>query len=337
MTLRLPVTLLALLFQLISLLACRAQQAVPLQEARKASLGSVLTVRGVVANGPELGGVRYLMDQTAGLAAYSTAPAFAALLPGDSVELRGTLKNFHGLLELTAITNTRRLAQQRPLPLDEVPFESLGSAYSEAYESRLVRITNVPFLTSLSGVAVRTLAGNTNYLLGGKRGAVLRVPAASVGVQGLVGALAPTSPFSVLGIMGKYTPGGHGSYQLLPRLYSDLEVDGGRPVIVDVPFAVETSPQTVKLQFTTQNPGDTRIDYGRTGELGVVVTNAAQTTTHLIMLTGLRPGTTYHVRASSTNLAGTSLSPVVLIATDSRRRSAATVGEPTEDPPATKQ
>ncbi|MBC6698576.1 hypothetical protein [Hymenobacter sp. BT190] len=301
-----------------------------LGQARRASLGSVLTVRGVVANGPELGGVRYLLDQTAGLAAYSTAPAFVALQPGDSVELQGTLKNYNGLLELTTITRARRLAQRRPLPLHEVAFADLASVYEEAFESRLVRITGVPFLTSMNGVAVRVLAGSTSYLLGGQRGAVLRVPAASGGTQGLVGAPAPTGEFTVIGLMGQYAPNGHGSYQLLPRTYADLEVGHGKPVVVGVPVALETSPQTVKLQFTTLNPGDTRIDFGRDGELSSVVTNAALTTTHVITLTNLRPGTTYHVRASSTNAAGNSLSAVVLIATDSRRRSAASAGEPLE-------
>jgi hypothetical protein len=329
----LPALLFCLFFFLYSILPGQAQTIPMLRlgQARRASVGSVLTVRGVVANGPELGGVRYLLDQTAGLAAYSTAPAFAALQPGDSVELQGTLRSYNGLLELTTITRARRLAQHRPLPLHEVTFEELTSVYEEAFESRLVRITGIPFLTTMSGVAVRTLVGNTSYLLGGQRGAVLRIQASAGGARGLVGAPAPTGEFSVMGLMGQYAPnGGSGFYQLLPRSYADLEVGRGKPVVVGVPVPLETSPQTVKLQFTTLNPGNTRIDFGRTGELNSVVTNAALTTTHIITLTGLRPGTTYHVRASSTNAAGNSLSPVVLIATDSRRRSAASAGEPTD-------
>jgi hypothetical protein len=324
-----------LCFLLLSLTVSRAWAQAPqflrLGQARRAALGSVLLVRGVVANGPELGGVRYLLDQSAGLAAYSNAAAFAALQPGDSVELQGTLRNYNGLLELTSITRTRRLAQRRPLPLHEVAFEDLASVYDEAFEGRLVRITSVPFLTTMAGVAVRTLAASTSYLLGGQHGAVLRVQATAGGVQGLVGAPAPSGEFSVMGLMGQYAPGGgRGFYQLLPRSYADLEVGFGKPVVVGVPVALETSPQTLKLQFTTLNPGDTRIDFGRTGELESVVTNAALTTTHVITLTGLRPGTTYHIRASSTNAAGNSLSSVVLLATDSRRRSAASAGEPTD-------
>jgi hypothetical protein len=55
----------------------------------------------------------------------------------------------------------------------------------------------------------------------------------------------------------------------------------------------------------------------------------ALTTRLVIPLTSLQPGTTYHVRASSINTAGNSLSLVVPIATDSRRRSAASADEPT--------
>lgn len=321
-------------FLLLSAIASpsRAQQLLRIGQARKAKLGTLLVVRGVVANGPELGGVRYLMDGQAGLAAYSTAPAFAALQPGDSVELKGTLKNFNGLLELSPVSVVQLLGQHRPLPMREVAFDDLASVYDEAHESQLIRITDVPFLTSATGVAVRTLAGNTNYLLGGLRGAVLRIPASSSGPQGLVGSPAPMGVFSVLGIMGQYTRGTGSTYHLQPRLLSDLEVGHGRPEMVGPPIAIETSQQTVKVRFITQNPGDTRIDYGRTAELGSVVTNAAATTTHIITLTGLKPGTTYHVRATSTNEAGTSTSSVVLLATDSRRRSASSVGEPDEEP-----
>lgn len=39
-------------------------------EARGKGIGTVVTVRGIVTNGAELGSIRYLQDNTAGISAY---------------------------------------------------------------------------------------------------------------------------------------------------------------------------------------------------------------------------------------------------------------------------
>ena len=65
-----------------------------LSTVRTAEPGTVVTVRGVVTNGPELGNIRYIQDKEAGLALFSnTSEDLKALVPGDSVEAQGTLKN----------------------------------------------------------------------------------------------------------------------------------------------------------------------------------------------------------------------------------------------------
>ena len=67
--------------------------------ARAQAINSTATVRGIVTNGSELGPIRYIQDNVAGIAAYSPSQ-MANVVLGDSVEVTGTLKNYNGLLEI---------------------------------------------------------------------------------------------------------------------------------------------------------------------------------------------------------------------------------------------
>ena len=122
-------TLLALLLSVAAWRPAAAQTAISIAAARAQApannnvLGTAVTVRGVVTNGPELGIVRYLQDGTAGIAAYAgtTSPAavqaaLAAVRPGDSLVVTGNLRNFNSLLELDPVTSVTVLAGNRPLP-----------------------------------------------------------------------------------------------------------------------------------------------------------------------------------------------------------------------------
>ncbi len=69
-------------------------------EARAMGVGAVVTVRGIVTNGSELGkDIRYFQDATAGIAAYKYN-AFPDILRGDSIVVSGTLKLYNQLLEI---------------------------------------------------------------------------------------------------------------------------------------------------------------------------------------------------------------------------------------------
>ena len=65
-------------------------------------IGTVVTVKGIVTNGAELGIIRYFQDNTAGIAAYGSLVTPIAL--GDSVTVTGTLKNYNQLLEIDPVT-----------------------------------------------------------------------------------------------------------------------------------------------------------------------------------------------------------------------------------------
>ena len=83
-------------------------------EARGMAIGTVVTVKGIVTNGPELGVIRYFQDNTAGIAAYGSITSAAQR--GDSVTITGTLKNYNQLLELDPTTNVTIRSTGNPVP-----------------------------------------------------------------------------------------------------------------------------------------------------------------------------------------------------------------------------
>ncbi|TGE28310.1 fibronectin type III domain-containing protein [Hymenobacter metallicola] len=306
--------------------SAHAQAPVTITAARAAGPGATVVIRGTVSNGPELGGLRYVQDKDAGLAAYSlNAQGFSSLVLGDSVELRGTLKNYNGLLEMDPISSVKVLAKNRRLSIVEVPAAELAKVYAEAYEGRLVKIKGVSTLTTLNGSPLTSMNGNSNYLINGQKSNPIRINVASAGETGLVGKAAPVGDFDLVGVVSQFTNSGTGGYQILPRLYTDFILGGGLPNVMGEPVPTEMSRTGFTVTFQTQNPGDTKVEYGKTSALGTVVANATQTTKHNISLTDLQPGTVYYVKVSSTNSVGTSSSPAVPMITDTKKRSTSRV------------
>ncbi|MCB2379536.1 hypothetical protein LGH70_18205 [Hymenobacter sp. BT635] len=315
------VTLLALLVG--GATVAHAQAPATISAARTAGPGATVTIRGTVSNGPELGGLRYVQDKDAGLAAYSlSAPGFSSLVLGDSVELRGTLKNYNGLLEMDPISSVKVLAKNRRLSIVEVPATEMTKVFAEAYEGRLVKLKGVTSLTTTNGSPLAAMNGNSNYLINGQKGAPIRINTASNGDNGLVGKPVPASEFDLVGVVSQFAPTGTGGYQILPRLYTDYILGGGLPNVMGEPVPTEMSRTGFTVTFQTQNPGDTKVEYGKTSALGTVVANATPTTKHNISLTDLQPGTVYYVKVSSTNAVGTSSSPAVPMITDTKKRAA---------------
>jgi hypothetical protein len=282
-------------------------------------------VRGLVLNGAELGGLRFVQDGESGLALYALparVPGFDELHAGDSVQATGQLKNYNGLLEMDPVMAVHKVTGGRPLRALRVPASALTSAFVEANEGRLVEITGVARLTNPAGTPVAALAANSNYLLDGQSVGALRVTNSSTGPGGLVAAAVPQGElFDVRGLLSQYSPSGTGGYQLLPRLADDLVRGGGLPRITGEPVPVGVTPQSVTIEFATLYPGDTRIQYGPSAtELREVRTDATSTTQHRLVLDGLAPGTTYYVQASSHNAAGTATAPPVPVITGGRKK-----------------
>lgn len=278
--------------------------------------GTTVTVTGIVMNGGELGNIRYIQDGTGGIGVYGTSSMVTSLQRGDSVIVSGTVKNYNSLMEIDPVTSVTVVGTNKPLyaPVNfSLPFTP---AYAEAYEGTLVRLNGATSITNTSGGSFTSFAGNTNYRINGDANYVLRVNSASTGTNGIVGKTPPSSNYDVIGIMGQFsTSSTTTGYQLLPRLIDDFVIPV--PFITINPWASNITTTSFTVNFTTQNPGDTQIEYGLTPSLGSTVSNSTLTTNHSINITGLTPATIYYVRASSTNSFGTSISPILPLITAS--------------------
>ncbi|MBC7446808.1 MAG: fibronectin type III domain-containing protein [Hymenobacteraceae bacterium] len=284
--------------------------------ARAAAVNSTISVRGVVTNGAELGPIRYLQDGTGGIAAYSPA-MLANVVPGDSILITGKMVDYNGLLEISPVTAVTVLAQGVAVTPVTVPAGQAASVYAEQYEGQLVRINGNTSLTTSAGAAVTTFAGNANYRLNSNTATAVRINSASTGANGLVGKPAPTAGFDLIGIMSQFDATGVAGYQLLPRLFEDF-VLGNAPNIYSQVVVTNITTTSLDISFTTQNPGDARVEYGTSaGALTQTATNAGLGTEHTVSLTGLQPTTVYYVRVSSTNAIGTSTSRIVPVITQS--------------------
>ena len=337
-------TLLALLLSAAAWRPTAAQTSISIAAARAQApvnnnvLGTTVTVRGVVTNGPELGIIRYLQDGTAGIAAYAgtTSPAavqaaLAAVRPGDSLVVTGNLRNFNSLLELDPVTSVTVLAGNRPLPAPVVfPAGAITPAFAEAYEGQLVRFNGLTSIMTAGGVPVTSFA-STTYRINNNAATVLYINAASNTPDGLIGKPSPTGTFDAVGILSQFAAPNSGAattargYQLLPRLYADF-IQGLTPNLTSAPVPTNISTTGFTVTFGTQNPGSAQVSYttvpvvaGGTPPAGQpILVNATGTgTQHSVVLTGLQPATVYYVQAVSVNAVGRSESRVTPMITAS--------------------
>ncbi len=77
------------------------------------------------------------------------------------------------------------------------------------------------------------------------------------------------------------------------------------PVVTGVTATGVTSGSAT-IVFTTDEAGDSYVEYGTTTAYGSTASDASFVTSHSVPLTGLAPGTTYHFRVRSTDRAGNS-------------------------------
>jgi hypothetical protein len=68
--------------------------------------------------------------------------------------------------------------------------------------------------------------------------------------------------------------------------------------------AVAATDGTAAVSWTTNEPSDSRVDYGTSAALGQSASDAAAVTAHRVVLTGLTPGASYSYRVRSADGAG---------------------------------
>lgn len=259
---------------------------IDIADARTMSIGSTVTVSGVVLNGDEMGGVRYMQDNTAGIAAFpgSGSVAFDAER-GDSITVTGELKDYNGLLEIDPITayTNHGSGFDEPAALVVTP-----DGVNESNEASLLQVLDAVF--SDGGA---TFSSNTWEFTANGESSVIFLRSG----HPLIGTVIPSGPVNLTGICAQFTfsnPPNDG-YQMLPRDGNDVMLTSP----INTTSLIQQSNITTSsfdLEWTTDVGGSTHLNYGTTSALGTIIDDPAVNTTHTINLTGLDPATIYYAQ-----------------------------------------
>jgi phosphatidylserine/phosphatidylglycerophosphate/cardiolipin synthase-like enzyme/DNA/RNA endonuclease YhcR with UshA esterase domain len=265
-------------------------QVIKISEARLKDTGAVVTVRGVVTNGSELGQtIRYMQDSTGGIAAFytnATRPTFATVKRGDSIEVTGKLKLFNALLEFDPITSHTVLDSNKKV----TPLSITADGMKESNEGILVKLPLGTFTASPD----LTFGGNKSYELNiGTQKVTVRINNNSA----MIGRLfpSPSTEVSLTGIVSDF----RGAYQLLPRDYNDVQFKG--IALTKSPTLANTTTSAISLSWETNVSGSTQLLYGLTPALGQKIDTLNNRTNHNITISGLSPATIIYVQTFSVN------------------------------------
>ena len=174
-------------------------------DARTYSLGSTVTVTAVATNGSELGSIRYMQDNTAGIAGYGGP--ITGVNRYDSITVTGPLIEFAGLLEISTVTN---VVNHGPATVIPTPLQVPLTSVNEPLESQLIQIDNVTFVQTgnfATGNGTYQVTDGTNTL-------DVRIN----GTTDIDGTPIPTGPVSIVGLTGQYNT----NYQIVPRDLNDI-------------------------------------------------------------------------------------------------------------------
>ncbi len=174
-------------------------------DARTYGINQTVTVTAVATNGAELGSIRYMQDNTAGIAGYGGP--ITGVLRGDSITVTGPLIEFAGLLEISTVTTVVNHGQAivQPTPL-QVPIPTVG----EPLESQLVELQNLTFVQT-GNFSVNS---TTYQVSDGTNTLDVRVNDST----NIAGTPIPTGPINLTGLVGQYNT----NYQIIPRDLNDI-------------------------------------------------------------------------------------------------------------------
>ncbi|MFN7326626.1 MAG: phospholipase D-like domain-containing protein [Chitinophagales bacterium] len=186
-------------------------QVTTIEEVRQLPLGTTVTIRGQVTTGSALGSIRYLQDETAGIAAFPGAGSAAgfseAVQRGDQVELTGVLVEYKGLLELSPILAYQVLSSGHS---DPAPTLVSAAELTEDLEGSLVRLSCLTFNTNAA-----TFLGASTPIVTDPNGA--RAAISLPWGHPLAGSAIPSGATDLVGVLTQ-----SGTYFLLPRDQQDL-------------------------------------------------------------------------------------------------------------------
>jgi phosphatidylserine/phosphatidylglycerophosphate/cardiolipin synthase-like enzyme len=256
-------------------------QTLSIAEARSLPEGSMVTVRGMVTNGPELGKIRYLQDGSAGIAAFpgngSQLGFEQNVQAGDSVLITGPTVYFQGLLEISPVLSYTVISSGNALP--EPRSIALG-ALSDALESQLVQLE----CASFEAAGALFNAGGTYAVYDDMGG---QIPLYLRSGHPLQGAAVPTVPVRLVGILSKYV-----DYQLVPRSIADLAPTACF-YFVEKPRQTDITQNSFALRWQTNVAGTAKLRYGPSPALGSELPLNGSAAALSATLDNLEPGRIY--------------------------------------------
>jgi len=251
--------------------------------ARAMGIGSTVTISGIVTNGDELGIIRFMQDQSGGIAIYSSE--LSDVQRGDSITVTGTLKDYLSLLEMDPVSSFTVHSSGNALPAALV---LTPGQFAELYEGMLVRIDQANI--TASGVFQREAYGFT----AGEETGLLYI---NDPLSPLIGTPIPSGLLSLCGPLGAYGE----SYQMLPRDTKDLQSFNSIQII-EVPSLSEISQTGFIMDWTTDVAGTTEALVGLTPELELAPVKLSGTSTsHTIQIEGRSPAELIYIQAFSVN------------------------------------
>lgn len=277
------------------------------------SLGQTVTVSGIVTNGSEFGIIRYIQDNTAGIAAYGDK--ISNVKRGDSITISGTVKAYNNLLEIDPINSVTVHSSGNSLPKPKIiSIDEIG----EDYEGQLIQINKVK-ITNTNG----TFSGSKNYEFSenGRTGE-LRINSNS----SIVGEVIPTDEFNLLAICSQYsfsTNDTRSGYQLLPRDMNDLISVSAINILT--PLEISTIlTNNITLNWKTDITSSSQIRYGNLREVEtltqIVSGNSVEINgkfQHEVQINGLSPAAIIYAQAFSVSGNDTAFSAIGAFATQS--------------------
>jgi len=273
-------------------------------EARNMAIGTVVTVKGIVTNGAELGVIRYFQDNTAGIAAYGSM--VTGVNRGDSVTITGTLKNYNQLLELDPVSNVTVRSTGNPVP---APIALTPVQLTEAYEGMLIQVNNVEFADA-GGVFTQkkylfTANGESGYIY------------VKNNQTDIIGQPIPNGMVTLTGILSQFDYNSPtAGYQMLPRTIADIQMTSS---IYLTSTLTNTNFTKTELDFSwvTNIAGTSEMYYGLTSETvkSNHVIGTGGMVNHEIAISGVSAGQVIWVQAFSVSGSDTAFSGTMPFAT----------------------
>jgi phosphatidylserine/phosphatidylglycerophosphate/cardiolipin synthase-like enzyme/DNA/RNA endonuclease YhcR with UshA esterase domain len=255
-----------------------------IQDAHAQGVGATVTISGIVTNGAEMGTIRYIQDNTAGIALYSSS--LDNTDRGDSLTVSGTLKDYNGLLEMDPVSSYTLLSSGNTLPSAVILSpDQLG----EAYESQLVEVKNVSF-TNGGG----TFSSNTDYTFtDGTNTGIIYLKTGNA----LVGTIIPTGGVDIVGILSEYS----GKYEILPRDANDI-VNTSAIYYTSAESMSNLSTSGFEISWATNKASNAFAQYGYTKNLELgIVSGTTNSTSQSVSITGANPSEVLYVQTFSTD------------------------------------